>query len=420
MSVAIPTAADLNALVNGEIYGLRQALQTGETNWEAADLFLHGRDFFCPMPDSFQFSGSADQQAFTRVYRLMADNVFDVDSNWTGRTAFVSPERLRLFQASLLGYPYTMNGGDGKLQLFRHLPEPFRAGTGGLAWTFLDTRTGGSIQRFEFHASKIVRVWGEVPGAQGGGTPITWNPTTQSAIWDPNNPGTFNDPNEGYESIHLEVMFERLPYNVMQKVKNGGSADAAYAGEYSRFVIYPEKASARALQIRAGVQWDTADGQGQPASGNRVSGTFSSLEGAPKLVGENTITWKWIDVPELGANWANPTGSGAIEQAGLKAYFGYVNDSNFGDSTHLPIVFWNEQSVLFRTCERSEQKPSCIGFPVYDYTFVFQHAPANDGLGYWNRLLNPNGYYQRYQSTLGGNWYNLANIPTLFKTKDYF
>src|SRR5947209_5148030 len=104
--ITIPTAADKIA----EVYGLRTALNVGEKYADAPDIFLHGRDYYCPMPKSPQMTAAPDHSEFVRTYRLWADGKYEdlKDQNKiTGRSTFVSAERLNLFMMSLIGYPYT-------------------------------------------------------------------------------------------------------------------------------------------------------------------------------------------------------------------------------------------------------------------------------------------------------------------------
>lgn len=408
MAVQIPSVADLD----GEVYGLRTSLMTGEGYGDdsARDIFIHGRDYFLSMPSSPSHQTQTDVGQFTRTYRLWADNVFD-GNDWTGRKTYVSAERQKRFEMSLLGYPYTVTvSPGGQTQLRRHLPEPLYSGIGGDAYTWIDTRGGGSIQRYEFHATRIIASRGIAEKGQNPDqTPVTWNPNTQSAIWTPSSPGTFQYPDEGYQEIEYTVLFERLPYEVMKVT------DDYFAGEYSRFLVPQEEGSGRGLQVYGGVQWDTDLAKyGQPISGNDVSGTFATKEGAPKLVGEGVVTWRWMDVPLKAFNWAGTSG-------GIIGRWGQVNDAAFGATADAPFVQFGRECLLFQTAYRNP-KPSITGEPLWDVVFCFRNSPAEDGYGYWNRVLNNKGYFQRYRPAAGSltDFYKTSDFTLLFKSASYW
>ncbi len=410
VAVQVPTNADLDS----EQVGLRINLYSGETDYSAPDIFLHGRDYYCPMPDSPRISAAADQSQFVRTYRLFADNNPYSGGNWVSRKAFVSSERLKLFCISLIGYPY-IKTVSSKKELYRHLPEPFYGGSGtdGNAWTFTDNRTGSDITRYEMRATKILNIHGIGPHGQNPTqTGNTWNPVTQSSIWTPGADSSFFLPDEAYSQYDITVLFERLPYLVCKR------SDAAYQGEFSRFLLPQEEPLGRALQIRGGAQWDTAAGYGQPGGGDQVTGVFSTKEGAPRLIGENMITWKWLDVPLAAYNWESWV---TTTWKGIKSAFGKINDNDFGSYTLSPFMLFGKETLLLRTAGRM-QKPSIIGTPLWDVTFYFQHSPASDGYGFWNRLLNNKGFFQRYKTANAGspNWYFSETFTKLFQSKDYW
>jgi hypothetical protein len=420
--VTFPTSADEAASSGTEVYGLRTALLSGENygSSTAADIFIHGRDYQCKMAESPEEKDAPDNGQFVRVYRLWADNIFD-GSTWTGRQNWVSANRLYLFRASLLGYPYILATGESDTPyLYRHLPEPFRVGNGasnGIAEQWLDTRDGGDgVARFKFHASQIISIRGIAPEAQSPGTSVQWNSNTKSAQWTPSSPGSWAYPDEAYVEYEITVLFERLPYEVMLKT------DADFLGEFSRFVIYQEDPIGRALQVRGGAQWITSSGYGQPSAfgpGNPgVDATaFAPQEGVPINIGENCLTWRWVDVPPGAVAWdVYADVSGTYNTVGLKAQFGTVNSTNFCSPSYSPYRLYTQESLLFRTAARSTNKPSVIGLPVNDYTLCFEHSPAPDGFGYWNRLLNPNGVFQRWGFGAGGSVvpYKLFNFNDIF------
>lgn len=418
-AITFPTAADQAANGGTEVYGLRTTLVAADGgSYAAPDLFLHGRDYYCPMPASPNMTSGQDNAQFVRVYRLRADNVYS-GSTWTGRTAWCSAERLMLFQASLVGYPYVLSVG-GTPTLFRHLPEPFLGGNSslggnpGMAYVWIDTRTGSSIYRYWMHASRVVSVRGiGNEGQSPTGSAVPWTPNTQSILFAAGTEAAIIPPDEAYPEYEVSVMFERLPYNVMLQT------DAAFAGEFSRFVIYQEEPQGRALQTRLGTAWDTNAGYGQPAS--PLSGAVSVTEGVPIFIGQNNIIWKWVDVPYGGIFWDGTyTVSGINYTWGVTAQFGKINDTDFCTTTTAPFRKYTKESLLFRTAFRSPDKPSCIGAPLNDYTFYLEHAPGFDGAGYWNRLINKSLALQRYVATGAtapdNNYYKTMNFVNLFKT----
>lgn len=450
MPIPIPTAADLAAggtSGTGEVYGLRHTLLPIDAGdyYKNPDLFIHGRDYFVLMPSSPNMVQATDNAAFTRVYLLMADNVDPSTvspappAGAITREKWVSAARLRLFMASLLGYPYVTTGsGTGPFagfnELFRHLPEPYYAGAtstdGGVSnagndFTWIDTRGEGRISRFELHATKIMSVQGigeegQSPGSvatiKAGGWPQpTWTPANESVAWNPAFPSFFLMPDEGYKAYVITVQFARLPYEVMKKT------DSSFGGEFSRFTLYQEESSSRALQIYAGVKWDTnLSNFGQPASTPPgVSGTFSSKEGVPKLIGENMLTWRWLDLPISAYNWNSFK---TDHWTGIQQWFGRINDSDsFGSDplTTAPFIVYGRQCLLLRTASRI-QKTSPIGQPLWDVTLFFNCSPATDGLGYWNRLLNPNGVFQRYIAANGDKFYSENDFTVLFRSPEYW
>jgi hypothetical protein len=374
MANTYPTPADLAA----EQYGLKNVFNHVDAG------LSDGGDYYCPEPASPRFSISPDQGQFVRVYRLLPQPR-SID--------FVSADRLDLFCCSLIGYPY-MKG----TELWRHRPEPFLAGNDGNTYTYLDTRgslTGSSSQgttRYRYHASRILQVVGVGPRGQ--------NPDTQVIA-----------PNEAYGQYDITVLFEQLPYDVMRR------ADSMYTEEYSRFLIAQDEGNGRALQTRGGVKWDNSDGDGQPAAGNRVDGDFATTEGFPVLVGENMLTWKWVDVPLLAYNWCGG-GVNAFGQANwVTKWYGCVNSADFGALSKSPFVYYKSETLLFRTAHRIPKR--CItGQQIWDIVFYFQHSPARDGFGYWNRLLNNKGFMQRYRAKSGQPIYTATSrdFKNLFRS----
>jgi hypothetical protein len=438
--VTFPTAADIAGATdatNGEVYGLRTTLMSGESNYNAPDIFIHGRDYDIAMPASPQMASSPDQSQYVRVYRLRADNIFS-GSTMIKRAPWCSAERLYLFMASLLGYPYMATDTSRNLSMFRHLPEPYYAGSqnrgpagantwagnAGQAYTWVDTRDGGSgVLRYSLHASRVISVRGVAPGGESPVTVgATWDANIQSCIWTPSNPSVFAPPDEAYPQYEVTVLFERLPYMVMKWT------DPDYLGEFSRFVIYQEDPVGRALQVRAGVKWDSsATGYGQPGTsglpGTPVSGTISAQEGAPVYIGENNLTWRWVDVHPQGVNWNSYktfTGPPMTNRAyGVCAYFGVINSIDFCTQATSPYRLYTKESLLFRSAGRSTDKPCCIGVPLNDYTLFYEQAPSPDGFGYWNRLLNKNGQFQRYL-TGTTNFYRTIDFKFLFSSPAYW
>ena len=358
-----PTPSDaLLASTNQETYGLRTQLIGGEnySDASAADIFIHGRDYGMGEPQSPGGGFRPDQSSITRTYYLFADNQFS-GTTWVNRSSFVSPDRLKIFVSSLLGYPFCLYI-NGKRTLFRHIPEPFRSGpgtgtAGGLSWTYYDVRGGGlqlpnqttnvdsdgfpgsgfqgveptapsnafgnntyqqelelpyqPVLRYDLHATDILSIRGVVEGAQPDASGYNaansvYNPTNRSAIWNPADPGTWNYPTEAYNFLEIVVKFERLPYECYTRNLPGTTTpDPAYGGEYSRFLVKQENALARALQIRNVVNWFNGDGTGQPPAEFRASNVVSSTEGFHILASDQMLSWQWLDVPYDAMLWGD-------------------------------------------------------------------------------------------------------------------
>ena len=452
-----PTWSDAQAgSGSSENYGLRTALIGGEGYGDATatDIFIHGRDYSMKEPDSIGAQITPDAGILSRTYFLYADNTFS-GNTWTGRTSFVSPDRLKTFCGACVGYPYVMYpNGIANRKLYRHLPEPFRSGSSGISWQYSDNRgsaqgsvptspaygnQAGNTLRYDFHCTTITSIHGVAEHGQGYGSRTQWNPYTQSAIWSPSSPGTWSYPTEAYPIYEIAVNFERLPYEVMTQ------DDPAFYGEYSRFVLPQENANTRALQIRGVVSWNQTSGlYGQPTDTTKIQSStpqITASEGVPILANDNLITWKWIDVPWNAFQWIGKNAAGQYN--GISVEFGKVNSLD-ADGTnapfppgvntpYAPFTQYNSETMLFQTATRV-QKPSFGGQSVWDITFYFNYSPGNDGMGYWNRLLNAYGVLQRIKTNSNinnGNVYNSANdwstifmpdsnFQLLFMTPDYW
>ncbi len=382
-----PTAKDLVA----EQYGLVTTLDGAGGD---DDVFIHGRDYGILMPQNFGGQIRTDAGMKTRAFLLMPEL-----STEDTRAPFVTANRQKLFEGSLLGYPYPNTvmtpppgGGDvpyTNTQLWRHLPEPYRTGDAGTAYQFNDTRSGSTIRRYDLHASQIVSIYGIGEAGQAVvDNPSTWTPQNMTAIYDVSSPANWDYPYEKWKMIVYVVAFTKLPYDVMFR------NDPAYGGEFSRFLLPQEDPVGRALQIKAAdVRWNTdLTLYGQPAaSPPAIDGLVSPTEGTPRLTGDNNLSWKWLDVPYGVYNWNL-----------IQSYFGTVNYTNpenvnqpFPLSvTQSPFIIWNSEVLLLRSAHRY-QKPNIGGQPVFDIVFCFQASPAPDLKGNWNRLLNTNGVFQR-------------------------
>lgn len=432
-----PTQSDI-ALANlgtpTENYGLRTALLSGEGygDTSAMDIFIHGRDYSVAMPASPTANIKPDTGVFRRHYYLLADNIFD-GTTWVGRTAFVSADRLKTFMGALVGYPF-IQIKSSKPTLFRHLPEPFRSGppvsgqpAGGVAWQYNDYRGGlqanSPTLRFDFHCSGADVLRGISEGGNADNSAAaTWNTNTMSSIWKPSTPGTFNYPTEAYPVYEIMVTYERLPYDVMLRT------DKCFGGEYSRFLLPQEDLSGRALQVQGSVVWNSdPTAYGNPTTGLMPNGkTVSSSEGQPKLLGDNMVTWQWIDVPWGAYNWGrlNPAAMATNNSPGIPLVFGQLNDSPFpgfgitgGEPNASPFVVFGKEVVLLRSVNRKPK--GCFGgMPCWDLTFAFQASPATDGFGNWNRLLNLNGVFQRIKTNNAGQAPGTSDFYTDFATFD--
>ncbi len=390
-----PTRNDLVA----EGYGLLTSVPMGGT--DTGDIFIHGRDYAVLQPQSPGANLKPDGGMKVRHFLLMPK--LNTDDT---REAYISADRQKLFEGSLLGYPYANTvmapppGGGGvpysNTQLWRHLPEPYRTGSDGTAYTFNDTRSGSTIERFELHATEISAQYGIGEGGQVSvSNPSTWTPDNMTAIYDINNPTSWDYPYEKWKLMVYVVTFTRLPYDVMLR------SDPAYGGEFSRFLQPQEDPVGRFIQIRsASVSWNTdLTLYGQPANADKSTGPISSTEGLPRLTGDNNLSWKWLDVP-----------SGVYDWNRIQSYFGTVNFTNPPNvnqtfplsATQSPFIAWNSEVLLFRSAHRF-LKPNIGGMPVYDMVFCFQASPGTPRVlgdvttceGNWNRLLNPKGVFQR-------------------------
>lgn len=432
--------------------------------------FIHGRDYqIKSLPESYHGSHGPDGSAYFRVYELFPDNKF-VGSQWAGRYSYVSKAREWLFAAELLGYP-VMDNTSGSPVLCRNLPQPLDWGFnltgtttlaysgltvppqysgwttdsgGGLVvngkppsyadgggaytgWTWQDTRGITNVRRPKMWATRIVKVEGV-----GG---VGQNPDSIGNMWTvplnsagiPIGPIVMPNgipPDECYGRVRFTVLFEQPAYEVM--FSNGPyfaaapGADIAFGGEYSRYVYYGEEPASKYVQIRGGATWDP-DGShyGQPTT--LLSGTpFAAKEGLPIILGENMVTWKWIDVPLAAYNWGK-----------IQGMFGKVNSSQFPPqlgspstvtnprTSAAPFYAWGPEVALFRSAGRTP-KNNVYGPPLWDITFYFHISPAPDMKGYWNRLLNQNCDLQRYfssgeSSTPGVNFFKQADFTTLFQ-----
>src|SRR6202041_1415526 len=375
-----------------EQYGL----PTVELADDPQNTFIHGKDYAIILPQQFGGQIRPDAGTRMRLYILMP-----ALADGGGRVEYVDADRQKSFEGQLLGYPYPQNVAD-VYQLWRHLPEPYRTGPDGTSYQWADLRGGGSpILRYDYHATEIMSITGLGERGQAGliTNPSTWTPELMTSIWSSENPTEFDYPYEGFEALLYAVRFERVPYEVMFRT------DDSYGGEFSRFMLPQDDPAGRALQIKTGdVVWNTTAGQyGQPAV--LPGGLVSATEGAPKLTGDNHVTWKWLDVPLWCYNWNR-----------IQAYFGTVNqlvdgaNSTFpAANTTAPFIIWNSEVLLARSAGRM-QKPNIAGTPVWDITFSWQASPANDQLGNWNRLLNTNGVFQRYQLAKGMPFYATSDF----------
>lgn len=235
--------------------------------------------------------------------------------------------------------------------------------------------------------------------ATSGGSCSNSNPMYPTDVGGGVTPG--QPPEPVYAWMDIDITFGDLPYEVRL------SSDSAVGGEYSRSTIYPEEASARFLQISGGVSWSTAAGYGQPAGGNQVSGkVFAGKEGAPKTIGENMFTWKWMDVPVWAYDWD-----------AIQSHFGQINSTDFGSTLVAPFYVIPKECACFETAQRF-QKNNVNGEPLWDIVFHFRCSPLDDRFGYWNRLYNNKGYPQRYTVKSGGtptDFFQSFDFANLFR-----
>lgn len=195
--------------------------------------------------------------------------------------------------------------------------------------------------------------------------------------------------NESYERLRITAVFTKPNY--MQMLKS----DIAFGGEFSRNCLWQDEASGKVVQARGGANWVTIDGYGQPTSEKRVDGaTFAATEGFPLQIPNGTIICKWLDVPIAAWNYKRIIGT-----------FGHVNQFAFPLDNHVsPFINFATETLVLRAMSRME-KVSEAGIPVYDLTFVFDHRPATDGFGQWNRVINPLGALQRFLNQASGDYY---------------
>jgi hypothetical protein len=251
----------------------------------------------------------------------------------------------------------------------------------------------GSTIVMSANATANARVIVGVQGGYSGGAPV----------------------DEVYKRLKFHVLFQRVNFELLL------ATDKAYGGEWSRYVAYQDEPSGRFIQVFGGVLWDTeytgnptnVAHWGQPAAANGVGAqgevrdALAYEEGLPRLIGENTWLWKWIDVPMQAYNWPR-----------ILSMLGTVNNATFPPKvTQAPFYNAGQETLLLRSAGR-QQKNNSAGVPLWDITFCWQFSGADDGYGYWNRLLNNRGYFQRYYSafalSVGAAFYSLSDFTTMW------
>lgn len=296
--------------------------------------------------------------------------------------------------------------------------------------------------------------WCTAFGNVRGASPKAQNPATSATMYPHSSFLTVGQPPEP-QFVHLDIdfTFEQLPYEcrlVIDPTVRGAAID--YGGEYSRFVIYPEEASARLLQIRGGAFWDvTTGGFGQPyftLNGDTHNGTAvidnisstanlgpgmavtgvgigagaviatvdSATQVTLKVVSTATatvaITFSGLvlsTVPFAGKEGLPKTiGENvftwkwidvpiwAYDWDAIQASFGKINSADFGSTLTAPFYTIRKECCLLETAQRI-QKNNVMGEPIWDIIFYMRHCPLNDKKGYWNRLYNNLGFPQRYR-----------------------
>lgn len=254
-------------------------------------------------------------------------------------------------------------------------------------------------------------------------------------------------PEPQFEYLMIDFTFEQLPYEcrLIDDV-------AASSQEWSRFVIYPEEASARLLQIRGGAFWDTATGGfGQPyrtLNGDTHSGTavIDNISSTANLGPGMTVTGVGIGAGAVIVSVDSATqvtlstastasATVAITFSGLvlstvpfagkeglpktigenaftwkwmdvpiwaydwnyiQTHFGQINSVDFGSTYTAPFYVIPKECCLLETCQRV-QKNNVMGEPIWDLIFYMRSCPLDDRKGYWNRLYNNLGFVQRYK-----------------------
>lgn len=470
----------INIPAIAEGIGLR-SVAYGSANNDPGN-FIHGRDYYVKaLPESYAGMWRPDQSSYIRIYCLQPDNKWGTPSGsgsatWAGRRPYVSKMREWLFASQLLGYPYVDTTNAGATALVRNLPQPldwgfnlsggnptysgptgnsaynpanwvidsrgnkatngyigasptFASGGGySTGWTYQDQRSTTSVQRFTHWASEIVKVEGIGGQAQNPDTDQLWTEARPSSAGVP--------PDEVYTEVRFYVRFEKLPYEVLfangPYYASSPSQDPAYGGEFSRYVLYTEEAQSKYVQIRGGAVWDTDTSHwgnaGQPGQTNNGIITtanqtaFAAKEGLPILVGENMLTWIWVDVPLRAYNWSR-----------IQSYFGSINNAQFPPAgsaispvnnsnpnyapfvktSYAPFYAFGQETCMLRSASR-KPKNNIFGEPLWDITFYFQYSPTYDGYGYWNRLLNTNMTFQRYMAKNSKNFFTAQDFTQLF------